>query len=193
MVDQGNVVSYDKLNDRSILKSAGSERIYSFGRKQVSGSEGRFYVCRMKKQSVPTNPKPPADEITLIETASENVRRYTKREVEAATRAREMLSKMGFSQISQAISIANVGRNFDITAEDYAIAEAIWGSDIASMKGKTVKHTTKVADVSIGKILLQEKQISSVDIMFVEGLPSLIDLALLLSAGFGLTRKRARR
>ena len=47
MVDQGNDVSYDKRNDRFLLKPLGSERVYSFSRKQVSGSEGRLYCCNV--------------------------------------------------------------------------------------------------------------------------------------------------
>ena len=177
MVDQGNDVSYDKLNDRFTLKPVGSNRTYSFGRKQVSGSEGRFYVCNMKNELAVGNSQTPMRDHALIETAAENMRRYTKREVDGANRAREMLSKMGFPPVSQAIEIANKGRNFDVTAEDYAIADAIWGSDIASLKGKTVKHASKIPDIAIGKILVQQEQILSVDIMYVEGLPSLIGLA----------------
>ena len=38
-------MSYDKKNDRFILKPAKSSRVYSFCRKNISGSEGRFYCC----------------------------------------------------------------------------------------------------------------------------------------------------
>ena len=102
---------------------------------------------------------------------------YTKREVDGATRARELLAKMGFPPVSQAIDITNRGSNFDVTARDFAVANAIWGSDIASMKGKTKKRPTAAADMTIGSQLIQQERILSIDIMFVDGTQSLIGLA----------------
>ena len=43
MVDGGNRVSYDERNDRFLLRPVGSNMIYSFCRKNIPGSEGRFY------------------------------------------------------------------------------------------------------------------------------------------------------
>ena len=84
---------------------------------------------------------------------------------------------MGFPSIQQAIDIVTRGRNFDVTARDFAVADAIYGKDIASLKGKTTKRATKVADISIGATVQQQQQILSVDIMYVEGVASLIGLA----------------
>ena len=83
---------------------------------------------------------------------------------------------MGFPSIQQAIDIVTRGRNFDVTARDFAVADAIYGKDIASLKGKTTKRATKVADISIGAAV-EQQQILSVDIMYVEGVASLIGLA----------------
>ena len=46
MVNLGNRVSYDQSNDRFLLQPVGSKQVYSFCRKQVEGSENRFY-CSM--------------------------------------------------------------------------------------------------------------------------------------------------
>jgi hypothetical protein len=77
------------------------------------------------------------------------MQRYTKREVGGATRARDMLCKMGYPSVQQAIAMVESGMNFDITAHDFRIAEAIWGPDIASLKGKTRKMGTAPADTVI--------------------------------------------
>ena len=103
--------------------------------------------------------------------------KYTKREVEGAYRARDMLAKMGFPPISHAIDIATRGVNFTVTGTDFRIAEDIWGPDIASMKGKSKKRVTNSADIEITRQLVQQEQVLSVDIMYVEGIPSLIGLA----------------
>jgi hypothetical protein len=55
----------------------------------------------------------------------ENMKRYTKREIGGATRAREMLSRMGYPSVQQAIAMVESGVNFDITALNFRIAEAI--------------------------------------------------------------------
>jgi hypothetical protein len=73
--------------------------------------------------------------LALVKTVDENMKRYTKREIGGTTRAREMLSRMGYPSSQQAIAMAESGVNFYITAHDFRIAEAIWGADIASLLG----------------------------------------------------------
>ena len=73
MVDQGNDVSYDKLNDRFLLKPLGSSKVYSFSRKQVSGSEGRFYCCNVAAMKNQRKVSFATDEHALIETTADNI------------------------------------------------------------------------------------------------------------------------
>lgn len=101
----------------------------------MSGSEGRFYCCNVVSMTSDRVASNPAKEIALIETTSDNMQKYSKREVEGADRARRLLSKMGFPTVSQAIDIVTRGRSFDVTAGDFAVADAIYGKDIASLKG----------------------------------------------------------
>lgn len=77
----------------------------------------------------------------------------------------------------QAIDIITRGRNFDVTAREFLVADAIYGKDIASLKGKTTKKATTVADITVGAAIVQQEQVLSVDIMFVDGVASLIGLA----------------
>ena len=88
-----------------------------------------------------------------------------------------MLIKLDFCLVHNAMDIATKGINFDVTARDFAIAEDIYGMDMASLIGKTKKMASTIADLTIGAATIQAEQILSVDIMFVEGVPSLIGLA----------------
>jgi hypothetical protein len=136
MVDHGNDVRYDHKFDRFELRPAGSKQIYSICHKNVAGSEGRFYCCdvnTMVKRFATTYPVHDKSDHALVETELDNMRKYTKREVEGAQRARHMLAKMGFPPVSQAIDI--------LTGTDFRIADDIWGPDIASMKGKFKEHS----------------------------------------------------
>ena len=65
-----------------------------------------------------------------------------------------------------------------MTARDFLVADAIYGKDIASLKGKTTKKATTVADITVGAAIVQQEQVLSVDIMFVDGIASLIGLAI---------------
>ena len=124
MVDQGNDVSYDKLNDQFVLIPVGSSKTYSFSRKQVSGSEGRFYCCNVKDMVRGKGYNNLLGEHALIETTGGNMQKYSNWEVEEADRARRLLSKMGFPPVSKAVAIITQGRNFDVTARDFAVADA---------------------------------------------------------------------
>ena len=131
----------------------------------------------MVKRFATIYPDQSESENALVETEQKNMLKYTKREVEGAYRAREMLAKMGFPLVSHAIDIATRGVNFTVTGTDLRIADDIWGPDIASMKGKVKKRVTNPVDIEITRQLVQQEQILSVKIMYVEGVPSLISLA----------------
>ena len=147
-VDSETEIRYDHLGDCFTLQSKGSTKTYRFGRKRVVGSEGRFYSCDWRGVD---------HDRALVTTVTDNQKAFTKREVEQARRAREMLARMGFLTVEQAMPIINCGSNFDVTARDFQIADAIWGKDIASLKGKTTKRATATADIAVSTKLLQRE------------------------------------
>lgn len=99
---------------------------------------------------------------------AENLATYAKREVEGAHRARELLSKMGYPSVQMTISMIRSGDNFNVSAHDFQVANAIWRKDVASLQGKTRKRKAKPADMSTGNMVLQQHQILSIDILFVK-------------------------
>jgi hypothetical protein len=138
----------------------------------------RFYVCQLSTMVDTGNVSADdAHHLALIQTVDENMKRYTKREIGGATRAREMLSRMGYPSVQQAIAMVESGVNFDTTAHDFRIAEAIWGADIASLKGKTRNLGAVPADMVIAPIIEQQYQVLSIDIMFIDGVATLVGLA----------------
>jgi hypothetical protein len=176
----GADISYDKTRDRFVMTPAGGRNTYYFGRKQASGSEGRFYICDVRTMVVPR-------ENALVQTVEENMKSFTKRDVLQARKARKMLARMGFPSVAQAIRTASSGSNFEVTARDFETADAISGKDIASIKGKTKKQTTPAADVNISPAAVQQDQVLSVDVMFVQktavlvGVSTPLDLTLATS------------
>ena len=119
----------------------------------------------------------------MIETVENNMVGYTKREIAGADKARLLLGKMGFPSVQDAIDIATRGTYFDVTARDFAL----YGADIASLKGKTRKMARAIRDILTGAATMQVEQILSVDVMFAEGVPSLIGLATPLDLTIAVT------
>ena len=79
------------------------------------------------------------------------------------------------------------GNDFGVTGHDFRVADAIWGTDVASIEGKTKRKNTRSADKTIGQQVAQQQQILSIDIMFVEGQPTLVAVSSPLELTFATT------
>ena len=66
--------------------------------------------------------------------------------------------------------------NCDVTKQDVRNADAIFGSSIAALKGKTHKLTSLPASAAVARRVTQVHQILAVDIFFVKSLPFLSDI-----------------
>lgn len=89
-------MSYDSKFDRFVMKPAGSDNYYSFGRKKLTGSEGSFYCCDVKSMigKEPTSYPEPATTIgarhrVLVQTVAENMRLYSRRKTSRKREKRE--------------------------------------------------------------------------------------------------------
>ena len=115
-VDSGAAVRYSHNGDCFTLQPRNSTIVYRFGRKDVPGSEGRFYSCDWREVM---------KESALVATVESNAKAFTKREIEQARKARELLARMGFPTVTQTMAIVNSRSNFEVTSRDFQIADAI--------------------------------------------------------------------
>jgi hypothetical protein len=67
------------------------------------------------------------------------------------------------------------GGGFDVTPYDFQVADAIWGPDIASLKGKTTKAKAMVPDSTLGVPVIQQQKTLVVDIMFNDEVSTLVE------------------
>jgi hypothetical protein len=153
-VDAGADITYDKVNDRFTMIPVKGKSTYHFGRKDVTGSQGRFYVCDTRTMI-------DKNEAAHVATVEDNMKCYTKREIEQARKARELLVRMGFPSVQQAIRAVSSRSNFDVTSREFEVSDAIWGKDVASLKGKTKKKSSPVADININPTLARQDQVLS--------------------------------
>ena len=117
------------------------------------------------------------DDRVLVQTVEENMGKFSKREVTKATEARDMIARMGFPSVANAIKMVESGAGFGVTPADFHRADFIWGKDVASIKGKTKKITTASPDYSLVEKSSQKMQVLSIDIMYLEKIPILIGVA----------------
>ena len=82
---------------------------------------------------------------TLVNTVAKNKSLFTRREIKGADQARELYRKIGYpsEKFFQNILSRNLIHNCPITAEDAKQALAIYGPDLATLKGKTTQRSTE--------------------------------------------------
>ena len=197
MSDAGAEIRYESEHGRFTMKPKGSKNIYSFCRQNIPGSEGRFYSCDTRSM-ISANPTfHPKSEQALVATVANNMLKYSKREIESAGNAKELLARMGYPSVENAIVMIKGGDNMGVTERDFRIAHDIWGKDVTSMRGKTRKMATNISDISIRAPIVQKEQVLSVDMMFIDSIPSLIAVAtpfdLVLAVSKSADMDRAQR
>ena len=117
--DAGNTVSYNPSSD--VYHLHGHHRSYTFSRKMLSnGLRSSHYACDMANT-----------DHTFVTTVADNMRQYTKREVEQAKIARELMARLGYPSSQATIDMLDAGvTNCPVTKQDVRNADAIFGSSI---------------------------------------------------------------
>ena len=120
----------------------------------------------------------------LLQTVKENKQFYTNRQIARANLARKLYHNIGTPSIAdfKAIIRMNAISNCPITIEDINIAEHIYGKDIGSLKGKTVrsKPVPVIRDYVVipKELIMKHEQIElAIDLMFLHKIPFLTSIS----------------
>ena len=139
-----------------------------------------FEQVAESKRMKPPDSTPETGLVNTIETVKENMKGFTKRQIEQAKRARKLMTVLGFptTENFKHILRQRLVRNCPVTTEDINIAEKIWGSEIASMKGKKTRSRPALVRNDIVEIPPEIMENHSnltlyMDIMYVNGMPML--------------------
>jgi len=84
-----------------------------------------------------------------ISTVKGNEALYTKREVRDAQRARELMRRLGYASMKDEAAMLKHGTiiNCPVTPSDVYRAQRIYGSDVATLKGKTEASPSTVVKI----------------------------------------------
>jgi hypothetical protein len=120
----------------------------------------------------------------MVNTIKENCEGFTRREVDKAKEARGALALVRYPSPKDCMNMvrSNMIKNCPISPTDITNAHKLFGPDIATLKGKTVRRTpagvmTEYAEIPKKIISLNKNVTLAVDIMFVCGLPFVVSIS----------------
>ena len=121
------------------------------------------------------------DHYVNVNTVRQNYEGYTKHQVKNAERARRLMGMVASpsERDYQAMVRLNMLKDCPVTNDDIRNAHAIYGPDLASIRGKTVRRAPErvvvdYVDVPRHLLSLHENVTLSADVMFVNGVPFLV-------------------
>jgi hypothetical protein len=102
---------------------------------------GLYYFDTAAQTSTTNIDTSTATDYLFLHTVADNKRSYTRRKLEGADKARALYKKIGrpSEQVFSDLLKNNLIRNCPVTPDDAKRALDIYGPDIATLKGKTVK------------------------------------------------------
>jgi hypothetical protein len=120
----------------------------------------------------------------LINTVEDNRSSYTNRAYSRALLAQRIQKTIGRPSLRTFLNIVdnNLLQNCPVTRKDIMAAEDIFGPDIGSLKGKTVRSASVPVDIRIenlpATVMLRYKEVTLCgDIMFVNKTPFLVTIS----------------
>ena len=122
--------------------------------------------------------------VMLVNTVHENMEGFTKRQVERAKAARRALGMVGYpsSKDFKAMVRTNLIKNCPVTVDDINTAERIFGPDLPTLKGKTVRQQSDAVVSDYVHVPPEIKQLNKrvtlgADVMFVDSVPFFITVS----------------
>ena len=168
--ERGHRVTFDSAEGNAfhLHKTDGTVRIFK------QSSKGLYYL----------DTKEATKEVNLINTVADNGTKYSRRDYSKAELARKIQTIIGRPSTKTFLSIIdkNLLPNCPVTRNDIIAAERIFGPDLGSLKGKTVRRTSPSVQTEHThvpeNIMSRYREVSVAgDIMFVNRLPFFVTIS----------------
>jgi hypothetical protein len=166
-------VQYDSENGGKFIVTKPDGTVFEF----QASDNGLFYLDTNNKTC-----QTPAT--VLVNTVADNKVNYTNDDYVKAARARELQINIGRPSTKQFIRIvtANQLPNCPVTRADILAAEHIFGPDVGSLMGKTVRRKPHLAKPVIEplppQVMSRYHNVTlAADVMHVNGIPMLVTIS----------------
>jgi len=171
-------ITIDTAKENSILVHINKEKVLKF--RQVEN--GLFMLVNFKLNLTHSNYS--IDNYSFLTLVSENKKSFTKREIEGANKARKLYHHINMPDHNFFIKLieSNYFRNSPVTVQDAKRAMLIYGTDLAFLKGKSVRKRPDpiktIQQIPIPQTIFDHhQQINlSMDYMHVQGIAMLLSL-----------------
>ena len=174
--ERGYRVTFDSADGNAfhLHKADGTVRVFK------QSSKGLYYLDTKAGHEEPARDT----EINLINTVADNGTKYSQRDYSKAELARKIQTIIGRPSTKTFLSIVdkNLLPNCPVTRADIIAAEQIFGPDVGSLKGKTVRRASSPVqsehtNVPITIMSRYQEVTVAGDIMFVNKLPFFVTIS----------------
>jgi len=170
-------VVYDNRQQDAFIVTRDDNTTFTF----VPLKEGLyFYDFQNSINREAIKKEPEEQNIMVINTVEELQQNYMTRELKQVEAARRLYVMMGRPSREDFDRMINSGKilNNPITTEDYKRAEAIYGTDLVVLKGKTMKKKPERVQIELSQAVYEKRNIIlAVDIIQVTGLNFLVTVS----------------
>jgi len=127
---------------------------------------------------------PTHDDMVFVATVASNETNYTERQRQGAARAKDLYERLAYPSIKDFkwAVMSNQIMDCPITVDDVNVAHALWGKNIAALKGKTTRKktipvATSTMPVPPGLLNLHKDVTLTADVFFVNKIPFFLSLS----------------
>jgi hypothetical protein len=174
IVDSSHMVRYVHTDDSYIVQINKGGKCYLF----VRDKQSNIYICDIDKMTMDKDYIDKVPKNIFIASVAENIKKYTKRQVNKARKAADVMRRLGHASPGQLIKLISQGKidNTDFVAQDISRAIDTWGPDLGSLKGKTTSHKAEL-EAEISRTGITPDQVMHTDLMLyhIYGIPYLWD------------------
>jgi hypothetical protein len=174
---EGSYQLYMTIDNKMHLLTRDDNTTFTF----VPSKEGLYFYDFQNSINREAIKKEPEEQNTMvINTMEELQQNYTTRElkqVEAARRLYVMMGRPSREDFNRMINSGKILNNL-ITTDDYKRAEAIYGTNLGVLKGKTTKKKHEKVQIELSQAVYEMRNIIlAVDIIQVTGLNFLVTVS----------------
>ena len=159
VVDDCYRVIYDSESDTFVVQPrADQDDVYYF---QRDVNAENIYICDLSCH--------PVSRCAMVMTVSDNLSKYTKREVKSAELARQYIRRTDYMSAGKLIKTIKTGkiRNCKVSVQDVLRSIDIWGKDLGNLKGKSTAHKVREnRSTALERLEVAEKQDMHIDLLY---------------------------